>query len=164
MGVVDAAREAGSIVGYSDKTVRKLRTEFFANKGMLKEKKQGKYERVTVYRDEELGEKAAKWVRENAFAKGKPNMTAQSFCQWVNDDLLPSSNIPSHFPWRISLRTGIRWLHHLGFKPVSHRKGVYIDGHEREDVVKHRKKYLTTMCALREAHRPLHCAVTSHPE
>ena len=154
MGVIDAAREAGSIVGYSDKTVRKLRKEFFENKGVLKERKQGKYERVTVYRNEELGEKAAKWVRENAFAKGKPNMTAQSFCQWVNDDLLPSSNLPTHFPWRISLRTGVRWLHHLGFKPVSHRKGVYINGHERDDVVKHCKKYLNTLAALREAHRP----------
>ena len=43
MGIVDAAREAGSIVGYSDKTVRKLRTEFYENKGELKERKQGKY-------------------------------------------------------------------------------------------------------------------------
>ena len=52
------------------------------------------------------------------------------------------------------MRTAIRWLHHLGFKPVSHRKGVYIDGHEREDVIKHREKYLGTMAALRDSHRP----------
>ena len=154
MGVVEAAREAGSIVGYSDKTVRKLRTEFYENKGELKERKQGKYKRLTIYRDEELNREAAKWVRENAFTKGKPNMTAQSFCQWVNEDLLPSSHLPPQFPWRISVRTAIRWLHHLGFKPVSHRKGVYIDGHEREDVIKHREKYLGTMAALRDSHRP----------
>ena len=152
--VVDAAREAGSIVGYSDKTVRKLRKQFYENKGVLAERKQGKYERVTLYSDEELNEKAAKWVRENAFAKGKPNMTAQSFCQLVNEELLPSAQLPQHFPWRISLRTAVRWLHYLGFKPVSHRKGVYIDGHERDDVVKHRGKYLSTMAALRESHRP----------
>ena len=79
MDIVDAAREAGSIVGYSDKTVRKLRKEFYENKGELKERKQGKYERLTIYRDEELNREAAKWVRENAFTKGKPNMTAQSF-------------------------------------------------------------------------------------
>ena len=76
MGVVDAAREPGSIAGYIDKTVRKLRKEFFENKGVLKERRRGKYKRLTVYRDEELNEKAAKWVRENALAKCKPNMTA----------------------------------------------------------------------------------------
>ena len=118
MGVVDAAREAGSIVGYSDKTVRKLRKEFFENKGVLKERRQGKYKRLTVYRDEELNEKAAKWVRENALAKCKPNMTAKSFCQWVNEDL----ELPPHFLWRISCRISICWLHHLGFKLVSYRK------------------------------------------
>ena len=69
MGVVDAACEAGSIVGYSDKTVPKLRKEFFENKGFLKERREGKYERLTIYHDEELNEKAAKWVRENAFAQ-----------------------------------------------------------------------------------------------
>jgi hypothetical protein len=36
------------IVGYSDRTVRKLRKEFFENKGVLKERRQGKYERLTV--------------------------------------------------------------------------------------------------------------------
>ena len=39
----------------------------------------------------------------------------------------------------------IRWLHHLGFKPVSHKKGVYINGHEREDVIKHREALLKTL-------------------
>ena len=41
MGVVDAAREAGLIVSYSDKIVRKMRKEFYENKGVLKERKQG---------------------------------------------------------------------------------------------------------------------------
>ena len=64
MGVVDAVCEAGSIAGYSDRT---LRMGFYSNKGMLKGRRQGKYERVTIYRDEELNESAAKWVRENSF-------------------------------------------------------------------------------------------------
>ena len=44
MGIVDAAREAGSIVGYSDWTVRDLRKQFRDNKGVLDERRQGKYE------------------------------------------------------------------------------------------------------------------------
>ena len=112
------------------------------------------YERHCVYHDEALNHKAAEWVREHAFVKGELNMTAQSFCDWVNNDLLPSSHLPPHFPRSISLRTAVCWLHHLGFKPVSHKKGMYIDGHEREDVVSHRKSLLKTLHDLRAAHKP----------
>ena len=98
--------------------------------------------------------KATTWVRENAFIKGKPNMTAHSFCVWVNNALLVSSHLPPNFPRSISLRTAIRWLHHLGFKPVSHKKGVCIDGHECEDAVKNRESLLKTLHELRCSHRP----------
>ena len=81
-------------------------------------------------------------------------MTAQSFWDWVNSSLLPSSHLQPHFPRSISVCTAIRWLHHLRFKPVSHKKGVYIDGHEREDVVRHRKSFLKTLGELRESHKP----------
>lgn len=49
MNVKDAAKEAGSIVGLSEKTVRKYRNDFFTNKGSLTPLKQGKYERHCVY-------------------------------------------------------------------------------------------------------------------
>ena len=122
MNVKEAATEAGSIVGFSEKSVRKYRNDFFANEGTLTPLKQGKYERHCVYHDETLNLKAAEWVRENAFMKGKPNMTAQTFCDWINNSLLVSSHLPPFFPREISLRTAVRWLHHLGFKPVSHKK------------------------------------------
>ena len=102
---------------------------------------QGRYERHCVYHDEELNHKAAKWVHRH-------------LVDWVNYDLLPSNHLPPHFPRSISLRTAVRWLHHLGFKPVSHKKGVYIDGHEREDVVRHRKSLLKTLHDLSAAHKP----------
>ena len=47
MKVVDATREAVSIVGYSDRTIRGLRKQFFDNKGWLDERRQGKYERIS---------------------------------------------------------------------------------------------------------------------
>ena len=114
---------------------------------------QGKYERHCVHYDEALNDKATEWVREHAFVKGEPNMTAESFCEWVNNGLLPSSQLPPHFPRSISLQTAVRWLHHLGLKLVSHKKGVYIDGHEREDVVCDRKPFLKVLDELRNKHR-----------
>ena len=47
-----------------------------------------------VYHDETLNLKAAEWVRENAFVKGRPNMSAQTFCDWINNSLLVSSHLP----------------------------------------------------------------------
>ena len=102
MGVVDAARDAardaGSIVGYSDQTVRDLRKQYWDNEGMLDERRQGKYDRMMVYKDEQLNKKAVERERENDFKKGEPNMTAQSFCVWLNEHLLPSSHLPPYFP------------------------------------------------------------------
>ena len=136
MKVKDAAQEAGSIVGFNEKTVRKHRNNFFDNKGYLSESRRGKYDRHCIYHDEDMNQKAREWVRVNALKKGAANITATAFCEYVNNHLLPSSHLPPFFPQSVSLRTAIRWLHHLGFKPKSHQKGVYIDGHEREDVVK----------------------------
>ena len=85
-------------------------------------------------------------------------MTAQSLWDWVNDELLVSSHLPPFFPLEIFLRTAVRWLHHLGFKPVSHKKGIYIDGHEQEDVVKDLLKILHD---LRSSHCLLPLVVTN---
>ena len=70
-------------------------------------------------------------------------MVANDFCEWINSNLLPSvrehhPNIPDS----VSVRTAWHWLHKLGFDPCSTKKGVYIDGHERSDVVEYRKLYL----------------------
>ena len=75
-------------------------------------------------------------------------------CSWVNDTLLVQHDLPANMPRHISLRTATRWLHHLGFCPQSHQKGAYVDGHEREDVVKLRKHYLENLRQLKDTHKP----------
>ena len=47
----------------------------------------------------------------------------------------------------IGVETARKWLHELGFEVLDKKKGVYLDGHEREDVVKHRKKFLCQLVA-----------------
>ena len=63
-------------------------------------------------------------------------------------------DLPANLPQRISLRTATRWLHHLGFCLQSHQKGAYVDGHQREDVVKSRKYYLEKLRQLKDTHKP----------
>ena len=95
---------------------------FFANNIQFKDTQQGKYERQCVLSDEDLRSRASQWVRENAFKKGKSNMTSPMFCEYVNNDLLLVHHLSQHFPRTISLYTAVHWLHQLGFKPVSHKK------------------------------------------
>ena len=154
MGVMGAAQEAASITGFNEKTVRLYRKEFFESNGQFKETRQGKYKRNCLLKDENLRLEASMWVREHACKKGEANMTAKSFCQWVNEDLLPSHNLPPNLPRSISVRTATRWLHQLGYRPLSHKKGAYVDGHEREDVVKSRDEYLKELKHLQETHLP----------
>ena len=45
--------------------------------------------------------------------------------------------------------TASLWLHDLGFTYEQFSKGVYFDGHERDDVVESRKVYLDTLDSLR---------------
>ena len=58
ISIKDAAQVAGSIVGFSENTVRQYRKDVYENKGEPNQTKQGKYERMTVYLDEELNSKA----------------------------------------------------------------------------------------------------------
>ena len=39
-------------------------------------------------------------------------------------------------------------MHELGFEVVSKKKGTFVDGHEREDVVEYRIKFLRRMVCL----------------
>jgi hypothetical protein len=43
---------------------------------------------------------------------------------------------------KISLRTAQRWLHKMGWRYARKRNGMYIDGHEREDIVEYRTQFI----------------------
>lgn len=62
-------------------------------------------------------------------------MRPAKLCRYVNAHLLPSLDIES----QICEATAVHWLKKLGFKLRRVQQGVYVDGHEREDVVKARK-------------------------
>ena len=47
--------------------------------------------------------------------------------------------------WAISLTTAKRWLFSLGFRKTKHKKTMYVDGHERADVVADRRRYIAEL-------------------
>ena len=150
-----AAEEVALLLSVNEKTIRRWRYDWIDNKGSFSESSKGKYKRYIVIDDEEYRDKTLKWIRENASAKGKPNMTATTFCTWLESDLLPL--VRQHHPEapaKVSVPTATRWLHKLGFNPSSTKKGLYIDGHERKDVVDYRKLYLRKLEVLESTHAP----------
>lgn len=131
------------LYGFNERTVRAYAKEFVENKFSLRETRQGKYERMRILND------------------GKEQVSIQErgaehdiFLEFVNEQLLPSHHLSPNFPRSISLCTAIRWLHDLGFKPMSHKKGIYIVCHDREDVVKHRDEYLSSHTAANPSTPP----------
>ena len=145
----NAAEYAALMVKRSDRTVRRWRSAVIENDGILPESQQGCYQRSGVlWKNEELSKKATEYVRENAAVKGRLNLTTIDFCRWVNDCLLPNSTLEPGFPWKIGVETARLWLHHLGFEVLTVRKGIFIDGHERSDVVDARKLFLRKLTKL----------------
>jgi len=150
-----AAKEVALCLNLSEKTVRVWRKEFLNNRMSFEGEKRGIHQRHDALDDEEYHDLALEWVRSHAFVKGKPNMTAADFSLWLNSTLLPKvlENHPDA-PHTVSVRTARRWLHKLGFEKLSTKKGVYIDGHERQDVVEYRKLYLRKLEILSSSHAP----------
>lgn len=67
--------------------------------------------------------------------------------RWINEDLLKEEFGSSK---GISRRTAHNWMQELGFKWSMHQKCVYVDGHNRPDVLEARAGYVADMLAFRE--------------
>ena len=120
--LTEAAKLIGRVLGKSDRTIREWKAVFRDNDGSFPDTLQGKYQREGVlWHNEELNEIATKYVRENTVVKGRPNMTAASFCHWVNGDL-PTQVLEPGYPRKISVETGRKWLSELGFTVLEHKK------------------------------------------
>ena len=108
---------AAKVLKKSDKIVRRWRTDLIANGGSFAESKQGQYQRTGVlWANEDFTKRTSEYVRGNAAAKGRPNLTTVEFCKWVNKSLLPNSTLEPGFPRQISVETARKWLHEMGLR------------------------------------------------
>ena len=69
--------------------------------------------------------------------------TPEKFCNSLNGGLL--AELSDSAPNNVCVETARRWMHFLGFDAERQKKGYYVDGHEREDVVQHRESYIAVM-------------------
>ncbi|KIK49712.1 hypothetical protein GYMLUDRAFT_253663 [Collybiopsis luxurians FD-317 M1] len=88
--------------------------------------------KLRLWSDGLIAEEEGGWVNK---------LRPEKLRRYVNEFLFPSLGIES----TISISTATSWLKKLGFRLARHKKGVYVDGHERPDVVVKRSQYAKIM-------------------
>ena len=94
---------------------------------------------------EDVKDKCIEWLRETQPMK----RDIQEFKRFIDDELSPSYNDGKACP--VAVRTIRRYLHSWGFKYRKNTKGIYVDGHERQDVVEYRKAWARRMMVWKKA-------------
>ena len=102
----------------------------------------------SLINDEEFRLKAREYVRSRAHRRGEPNLTANMFLGWIQET----------YHVDVCAETARLWLHNLGFSQTHHHKGMYFDGHERDDVVQYRHKFVQKLDDLDRR-----CEYGNHP-
>lgn len=143
--VVNAANWAASCCGFNAEAVRRWASAFATSTCSVTDmtddsiqdilsSKRGYHDNHTasLIHDESFSLAARQYVCKHACRKGEPNLTCKMFAEWVHTE----------YGVNISEETARTWLLELGFCRMHHQKGVYFDGHERDDVVTYRKQFL----------------------
>ncbi len=112
--------------------VRALARHFQVFERLPIEKRGGSKNRRSWLHDESVLNQTRAWL--TSLPTGR--VTPQGLQEALMSNIFPSLNI---FPKSsLSLRTARRWLIKLGWRSRAVKKGVYMDGHEQDDVVKYR--------------------------
>ena len=146
--ITEAARRAADCTGFYPGTVYRWASAYFASSSFVSDENITEHlssdrgnrdtHTGTLLHSEEFQLAACSFVRSNACRKGQPNLTSQMFADWID----------STYGKRIHDATARRWLAELGFSRMQHQKGVYFDGHDRDDVVLYRNNFLQKLDEL----------------
>ena len=101
--------------------------------GLPAETRGGKRNGSSYLDNEDVFQACRAWL----IAQEVGTVTPNNFHEAINSVILPRLMISTSRG--ISRATTYRWLRRLGFYKSESKKGVYIDGHEREDVVRYRQ-------------------------
>ncbi|KIL70111.1 hypothetical protein M378DRAFT_96383, partial [Amanita muscaria Koide BX008] len=119
---------------YFARKVRALARHYQIFEQLPRECRGGTHKSRTLLADERVKKAASDWL--NVQTAG--NVTPKRFQEALNATIIPALLINLKNP--LSERTAQRWLLKLGWRMTVLRKGVYMDGHERVDVVEYRQK------------------------
>ena len=146
LGKMEASNNAAKEVynkdnkgSYKGTCIRKWAMYWLKN-GALPKTMQGCHQKTkSLIDDEDVINGSLEFIRQN----GGKTMPLE-YKNFVNSKLLAEMEILGNKK-SISDNTSHVWLRKLGLVPQSKKKGIYYDGHEREDVVAYRKIFLERM-------------------
>jgi hypothetical protein len=125
--------------------VRALARHYQIFEQLPAERRGGSSNARSFLHDESVQNRARTWLSNLPTGQATPHALQSA----INSTIFPELGIVPKHP--ISERTARRWLIKLGWRCTVIRKGVYMDGHEREDVVRYRQEvYLPAMAGFEE--------------
>ena len=120
---------------YCAKNIRSW-TNIFQHLGFLPTSQHGLNQKTpSLLDDENVKQELISYLRMNKF-----NINPDIFREHIATTILPRLNIIRSKI--ISKSTARRWLFRLGWNCHEYHKGIYVDGHERFDVIEDRKKFI----------------------
>ncbi|KAJ3524344.1 hypothetical protein NMY22_g11041 [Coprinellus aureogranulatus] len=121
----------GSAIGMA-RRIRALAVFYQRHEQLPLERRGGYKNARSLLKDEAVQSACRTWLT----AQKVGSVTPDRFRNGLNDSILPGLNVSLKKP--LCTKTALRWLIKLGWAPVPRRKGVYMDGHERADVIAYR--------------------------
>ncbi|PCH35242.1 hypothetical protein WOLCODRAFT_36273, partial [Wolfiporia cocos MD-104 SS10] len=128
---------------YFARRVRALARHYQVFEQLPVEKHGGRKHSQSHLNDESVQTAARNWLT----VQTSGQVTPRAFRSALDDTVLPALNIVLKRP--LCVRTARCWLIRLGWRHTMIKNGVYMDGHERPDVVKyHQEVFLPTMATF----------------
>ncbi|CAN0461314.1 unnamed protein product, partial [Scytosiphon promiscuus] len=129
------SRTVGDVIDVDPKTVRRWVKEFCEDgKFIVRKRKYDKRQPHSFIDDEDIRERLRDFIDRRLYRRKKdePRLRVADVQKWINQDLLKEEFGSST---GISRRTAHNWMQEIGFKWSMHQKCVYVDGHNRPDVL-----------------------------
>ena len=128
---------------YLARYIRSLFQHFQLHGSIPLEMRGGKREGASYLDNEDIFGACREWL----MAQEIGSVSTETFATALNRHLLPRLKVNPTKP--LGMKTAYRWLLRLGFSASAEQKGVYVDGHERPDVLEYRDTvFLPRIAAL----------------
>ncbi|KIJ56331.1 hypothetical protein M422DRAFT_239552, partial [Sphaerobolus stellatus SS14] len=113
--------------------IRALASHYQVNEQLPIEKCGGYKNARSILKEESVRTAARTWLTSQKVG----SITPTKFCNGLNTEILPGLGISLKSPF--CTKTALRWLVKLRWMKTTLKKGVYMDGHERKDVINYRQ-------------------------
>ena len=119
--------------------------DFWLENGILCKRIQGCHQKTKSFIDDkDVINSSLIFIQQNS---GKT--IPKNYQEFINSVLFPQMEIVGK-KGSISIQTARIWLKKIGLVSQSRKKGIYFDGHEREDVLEYHKMFLEEMKKLEQ--------------